>query len=49
MAQMEVYSAMLEELGQPIARGRTAEIYAWHSGQVLKLFYDWLSLENIEI
>jgi hypothetical protein len=40
---------MLEDLGKPIAYGRTAEIYAWHSGQVLKLFYDWFSLENIEI
>lgn len=32
----------------PIAYGRTAEIYAWGEGQVLKLFYDWFSLENIE-
>jgi uncharacterized protein (TIGR02172 family) len=32
----------------PIAYGRTAEIYAWHEGQVLKLFYDWFGLENIE-
>lgn len=39
---------MLENLGKPIAYGRTAEIYAWHPGQVLKLFYDWFSLENIE-
>ncbi len=36
------------DLGQPIAYGRTAEIYAWHQGQVLKLFYDWFKLENIE-
>jgi uncharacterized protein (TIGR02172 family) len=35
-------------LGQPIAYGRTAEIYAWHQTQVLKLFYDWFELENIE-
>jgi thiamine kinase len=27
-----------ERLGQPIAAGRTAEIYAWEAGQVLKLF-----------
>jgi len=26
------------KLGQPIARGRTAEIYAWGDGQILKLF-----------
>ena len=32
----------------PIAYGRTAEIYAWGEGQVLKLFYDWFALEDIE-
>jgi uncharacterized protein (TIGR02172 family) len=36
------------DLGQPIGYGRTAEIYAWQQGQVLKLFYDWFELENIE-
>jgi len=25
-----------------IARGRTAEVLAWHDQQVLKLFYDWV-------
>lgn len=39
---------MIGDLGQLIAFGRTAEIYAWHPGQVLKLFYDWFELENIE-
>jgi uncharacterized protein (TIGR02172 family) len=39
---------MIEDLGQPIAYGRTAEIYAWHQTQVLKLFYPWFGLENIE-
>ena len=39
---------MNEDLGKPIAYGRTAEIYAWHQWQVLKLFYDWFGLENIE-
>jgi len=39
---------MMMDLGQPIAYGRTAEVYAWHPGQVLKLFYDWFGLENIE-
>jgi hypothetical protein len=24
-----------------IARGRTAEVFAWQEGQILKLFYDW--------
>ena len=28
-------------LGEPIACGRTAEIYAWGAHQVLKLFYAW--------
>jgi Ser/Thr protein kinase RdoA (MazF antagonist) len=35
-------------LNQPIALGRTAEIYAWKTGQILKLFYDWYKLEDIE-
>ena len=39
---------MIGDLGQPIAYGRTAEIYAWHPGQILKLFYEWFGLENIE-
>jgi uncharacterized protein (TIGR02172 family) len=39
---------MIEDLGQPIAYGRTAEIYAWHRGQILKLFYDWFGLESIK-
>ncbi len=34
-------------LGQPLALGRTAELYAWENGQVLKLFYNWFDLENI--
>ena len=32
---------MHENLAFPSAYGRTAEIYAWQNGQVLKLFYDW--------
>ena len=27
--------------GPPIACGRTAELFAWGEGRVLKLFYDW--------
>jgi len=34
-------------LGRPLALGRTAEVYAWEQGQVLKLFYDWFDLEAI--
>ncbi len=36
------------DLEKPIAYGRTAEIYAWQEGQVLKLFYDWNGLDSIE-
>ena len=39
---------MNQDIGQPIALGRTAEIYAWGNGQILKLFFDWFELENIE-
>jgi uncharacterized protein (TIGR02172 family) len=39
---------MNEDIGAPIAYGRTAEIYDWQNGQVLKLFYSWYELENIE-
>lgn len=31
----------------PIAFGRTAEIYAWDDGWVLKLFHDWFSEESV--
>ena len=33
---------------KPISLGRTAEIYAWDSGKVLKLFYDWFPAEDVE-
>ena len=39
---------MNDILGQPLAYGRTAEIYAWGPGQVLKLFYDWYDPESVE-
>ena len=39
---------MTENIGMPIAYGRTAEIYNWHNGQVLKLFYNWFELKDIE-
>ena len=35
-------------LGKPLALGRTAEIYAWEEGQVLKLFKDWFSVDGVE-
>jgi aminoglycoside phosphotransferase (APT) family kinase protein len=34
---------MPELSGKPFAFGRTAEIYAWEDGRILKLFYDWVS------
>lgn len=36
------------DLGEPIAIGRTAEIYAWNDGWVLKLFHNWFELEDIK-
>jgi uncharacterized protein (TIGR02172 family) len=36
------------DLGRPIARGRTADVYTWQEGLVLKLFHDWFTLENIQ-
>ena len=40
----------MKEIGLdlPIARGRTADVYVWDDGQVLKLFQDWFESEDIE-
>jgi uncharacterized protein (TIGR02172 family) len=35
-------------LGDPIAKGRTAEIYTWENGQILKLFLDWVDPRWVE-
>jgi len=35
-------------LNNPIARGRTADVYVWDDGHILKLFNDWFALEDIE-
>jgi Ser/Thr protein kinase RdoA (MazF antagonist) len=35
-------------LDSPLARGRTADIFEWEDGQVLKLFHNWFSRENVE-
>lgn len=32
----------------PIAHGRTADVYAWDKDHVLKLFHNWFSLEDIK-
>jgi len=34
-------------LGEPIATGRTAEIYPWRDGMVLKLFHTWMSADAV--
>jgi uncharacterized protein (TIGR02172 family) len=34
--------------GKPIAFGRTAEIYAWEPGTILKLFYDWFPVAAVQ-
>jgi Ser/Thr protein kinase RdoA (MazF antagonist) len=33
---------------QPIAQGRTADIYAWEDGQILKLYHAWVRPEGIK-
>lgn len=33
---------------KPIARGRTAEVFAWQEGWIVKLFYPWVDAETIE-
>lgn len=38
----------LASLGQPLALGRTAEVYAWAEGQIVKLFYEWCSINQVE-
>ncbi|HED03328.1 MAG TPA: aminoglycoside phosphotransferase [Candidatus Fraserbacteria bacterium] len=35
-------------LGKPIAFGRTAEIYAWEEGHIVKLFRDWMPAASVE-
>ena len=37
----------MPELGAQIARGRTAEVYAWDDGWVIKLFHPWVSYEAV--
>jgi uncharacterized protein (TIGR02172 family) len=37
-----------DQVGQPMARGRTADVYAWGDDQVLKLFHERFPLEDIE-
>jgi uncharacterized protein (TIGR02172 family) len=39
---------MDKNLGIPQAVGRTAEIFPWNHGEVLKLFFNWYAIEAIE-
>jgi uncharacterized protein (TIGR02172 family) len=36
------------EKGELIGAGRTAEVYAWGSDRVLKLYFDWMGREPVE-
>jgi len=47
-SEIEMFIPMMEGVdlqamtkGKLLALGRTAEVYEWRDGQVLKLFYDW--------
>src|SRR5215510_2627003 len=35
-------------LDKPIAQGRTADVYDWDEGRILKLFHNWFPLENVQ-
>ena len=35
-------------LDRPTARGRTADVYDWDDGHILKLFHPWFRIEDIE-
>lgn len=35
-------------LDSPLARGRTADVFAWESGQILKLFHNWFPRGDVE-
>lgn len=35
-------------LEQPLARGRTADVFEWDDGYILKLFHNWFPLEDVE-
>ncbi len=38
----------VEALGPLLARGRTADVYGWRGGFVIKVFHDWFPLDGIE-
>ncbi len=39
---------MDRDLDRPLALGRTAEIYAWEPGWVVKLYFDWFEPEAVD-
>lgn len=39
---------MINGSTKPIARGRTAEVFTWQDGWIVKLFYPWVDAETIE-
>jgi len=34
-------------LGHPVAQGRTAEVYLWKEGWIIKLFHEWFPGEAV--
>ncbi len=38
----------VEPLGPLLAHGRTADVYAWRPGYIIKVFHDWFTLDDIE-
>ncbi|MBN1370396.1 MAG: aminoglycoside phosphotransferase family protein [Anaerolineaceae bacterium] len=38
----------MESLGQPIAQGRTAQIFPWNDGRVVKLYFDFMNPDEAE-
>lgn len=37
-----------KSLSKPFAQGRTADVYDWDDGHIIKLFHNWFELQNIE-
>jgi Ser/Thr protein kinase RdoA (MazF antagonist) len=48
---VKIYTILMENQTlseKPIAHGRTAEIYPWEEGRVLKLYFDWVRPNWVE-
>ena len=48
MAPKKQAPATIADLGPPLATGRTAVVYDWQPGRVVKLFYDWFPQRAID-